>query len=130
MKATLDQTVAYAKERAQFGRPIGKFQAVRHMIADMKVRYELGRQLIYRVAWEIDQGRDPPMVDAAIGKVFVGEAAQDNSRTAIQLHGGNGFTTEYQVERSLRDSMVGTIGAGTSEVQRSIIARSLLDLGF
>jgi len=130
MKATLDQTVRYAKEREQFGRPIGKFQAVRHMIADMKMRYELSRQLIYRVAWELDQGREPPLVDAAVGKVFAAEAAQENARVAIQLHGGNGFTPEYQVERSLRDAMLGTIGAGTSEVQRSIIARSLLDLGY
>jgi len=65
-----------------------------------------------------------------VAKTFVSEASQKVSRDAIQIHGGNGFTTEYHVERSLRDAMLGTIGGGTSEVQRSIIARSILDLGF
>ena len=126
----LDQAVAYAKEREQFNRPIAKFQAVRHMIADLKVRYEVAHQLIYRVAWQLDQGDDPPLVDAAVAKVFVAEASQTNARDCIQIHGGNGYTPEYHVERGLRDAMLGSIGAGTSEVQRSIIARSILDLGF
>lgn len=130
MKRNLDASVQYAKEREQFGRPIAKFQAVRHMIADMKVRYELSRLLVYRVAWALDEGEDPPLVDAAVAKVYMSEAAQTSARDAIQIHGGNGFTREYHVERSLRDSMLSTIGAGTSEVQRSIIARSMLDLGF
>jgi butyryl-CoA dehydrogenase len=130
MRAGIAQTAKYAKEREQFGRPIAKFQAVRHMIADLKVRYEVARQLIYRVAWQLDQGDDPPLVDAAVAKVYVAEAAQVNARDCIQLHGGNGYTPEYHVERGLRDSILGTIGAGTSEVQRSIIARSILDLGF
>ncbi len=68
-------------------------------------------------------------MDAAIAKLFASEAAQVNARDAVQMHGGNGFTTEYHVERGVRDSLLGTIGAGTSEIQRSIIARSLLDLG-
>ena len=129
MKGTIDRTARYVQERHQFGRPIGKFQAVRHMLADMRIRWELSRNLIYRVAWQLDQGDDPPLVDAAIAKVFTSEAAQVNARDAIQLHGGNGFTLEYHVERGLRDSLVGTIGAGTSEIQRGIIARSLLNLG-
>lgn len=130
MKANLDATVRYAEEREQFNRPIGKFQAVRHMIADMRVRYEISRLLVYRVAYHLDSGDEPPLVDAAIAKIFAGEAAQVSARDAIQLHGGNGYTPEYHVERSLRDAMLGTIGAGTSEVQRSIIARSILNLGF
>lgn len=130
MKAGLDASVRYAKERTQFGRPIGKFQAVRHTIADMKMRYELSRQLVYRVAWQLDQDGDPPLVDAAVAKVWTTESGQRNARDAIQLHGGNGFTPEYHVERGLRDSILGTIGGGTSEIQRSIIARSMLDLGF
>jgi alkylation response protein AidB-like acyl-CoA dehydrogenase len=130
MRGGIAQTAQYAKEREQFNRPIAKFQAVRHMIADLKVRYEVARQLIYRVAWQLDQGDDPPLVDAAVAKVFVSEVSQVNARDCIQLHGGNGYTPEYHVERGLRDAMLGTIGAGTSEVQRSIIARSILDLGF
>lgn len=130
MKRAIRETADYAKEREQFGRPIAKFQAVRQMLADMKVRYELSRNLVYRVAWALDQDGEPPLVDAAVAKVFMTEAAQVNARDAIQLHGGNGFTREYHVERGLRDSILSTIGGGTSEIQRSIIARSMLDLGF
>lgn len=130
MKRALQETARYTKEREQFGRPIGRFQAVRQTLADMKVRYELSRLLVYRVAWALDQDGEPPLVDAAVAKVFMTEAAQVNARDAIQLHGGNGFTREYHVERGLRDSILSTIGGGTSEIQRSIIARSMLDLGF
>ena len=120
----------YAKESVQFGKPIAKFPAVRAMIADMKIRYEIGRNLIHRVAWHLDNTGEPPLVDAAIAKVFVSESSQKTARDAVQIHGGNGFTVEYQVERAVRDSMLGTIGGGTSEIQRSIIARSVMDLGF
>ena len=130
MRKTIDRTIRYAKEREQFGRPIARFQAVRHMIADMYIRWELSHSLIYRVAWQLDADGDPPLLDAAIAKLMVSEACQINARTAIQLHGGNGYTPEYHVERSLRDSMLATIGAGTSEIQRSIVARTVLDLGF
>jgi alkylation response protein AidB-like acyl-CoA dehydrogenase len=130
MKDTVERTRRYTLEREQFGRPIAKFQAVRHMLADMRIRWELSRNLVYRVAWHLDQDGDPPLVDAAIAKVFTTEAAQKNAMTAIQLHGGNGFTQEYHVERGLRDSLLGTIGGGTSEIQRGIIARSILDLVF
>jgi alkylation response protein AidB-like acyl-CoA dehydrogenase len=130
MRANIDRCVQYARERKQFNKPIGKFQAVRQMIADMKIRYEIGRGLIHRVAWQLDNTGDPPLVDAAIAKVYVSEAAQKTARDAVQIHGGNGFTVEYQVERGVRDSLLGTIGGGTSEIQRSIIARGVLDLGF
>ncbi len=130
MKATIDTTARYLGERHQFGRPISKFQILRHTLADMRIRYEVSRNLVYCVAWQLDQGDDPPLVDAAIAKVMCTESAQINARDAIQLHGGNGFTKEYHVERGLRDSLLGTIGGGTSEIQRSIIARYLLDLGF
>ncbi len=131
MKRGIAETARYCQEREQFGRPIAKFQAVRHMLADMKVRYEVARNLVYRVAWHLDQeDGEPPLVDAAIAKVFMSEAAVLSARDAIQLHGGNGYTPEYHVERSLRDSILSTIGGGTSEIQRSIIARSVLELGF
>ena len=126
MKDTIDRTTHYAKVREQFRRPIGKFQAVRHLLADMRIRYEIARNLVYRVAWQLDQDGDPPLVDAAIAKVFTTESAQINARDAIQLFGGNGFTTEYEIERGLRDSLLGTIGGGTSEIQRGIIARGIL----
>jgi alkylation response protein AidB-like acyl-CoA dehydrogenase len=130
LKAGIDRCTRYMHERTQFGRPIGTFQALRHTLADMKVQYEVAKNLIYRVAWHLDRDGDPPLVDAAIAKVYLSEASQRLYRDAIQIHGGNGFTTEYHVERGLRDSMLSTIGGGTSEVQRSIIARSILDLGF
>jgi butyryl-CoA dehydrogenase len=129
-RANMERCVRYAKERVQFNKPIGKFQAVRQMIADMKIRYEVGRNLIHRVAWQLDNGGDPPLVDAAIAKVYVSEASQKTARDAIQIHGGNGYTVEFEVERGLRDSILATIGGGTSEIQRSIIARSVMDLGF
>lgn len=130
MQGVMNRCVRYAQEREQFGRPISAFQAIRAMLANMRIDYEIARNLIYRVAWHLDQGDDPPLVDAAIGKVFIGEASQRVMRDAIQLHGGVGYTPEYHVERGLRDSMLSTIGAGTSEVQRSIIARAILEIGF
>lgn len=131
-RANIDVVSRYANERVQFNRPIAKFQAVRHMIADMKIRYEIGRNLIHRVAWQLDSmndgGDDPPLVDAAVAKIQVSEAAQKTARDAIQILGGVGYTKEYHVERSLRDAILTTIGAGSSEIQRGIIARSVLNM--
>lgn len=130
MRAGIDRTARYIEERKQFGKPIGSFQAVRHILADMRVKYEVSKLLIYRVACMLDASDDPPLVEAAVGKIFSSEAAQKLFRDAIQLHGGNGFTRDYHMERMLRDSLVATIGGGTSEIQRSIVARALLNLGF
>jgi len=130
MKRILDRCVQYSQEREQFKRPISKFQAIRAKIADIKMAYELSKQLIYQVAWHLDTTENPPLVEAAIAKLFVSEQMQKITREAIQIHGGNGFTPEYHVERAYRDCMLGTIGGGTSEIQRSIIARSILNLGF
>lgn len=131
-RANIDVVSRYANERVQFNRPIAKFQAVRHMIADMKIRYEIGRNLIHRVAWQLDSmndgGDDPPLVDAAVAKIQVSESAQKTARDAIQILGGVGYTKEYHVERSLRDAILTTIGAGSSEIQRGIIARSVLNM--
>ncbi len=131
-RANIDIVTRYANERVQFNRPIAKFQAVRHMIADMQIRYEIGRNLIHRVAWQLDSaadgGDDPPLVDAAVAKVQVSEAAQKTARDAIQILGGVGYTKEYHVERSLRDAILTTIGAGSSEIQRGIIARGVLNI--
>jgi butyryl-CoA dehydrogenase len=130
MRSHVEHCAAYAQERKQFGKPIAKFQAVRHMLADMRIRYEISRNLLHRVAWHLDVGQEPPLVDAAIAKTYVSEASQKVARDAVQILGGNGFTVEYHAERGVRDSMLGTIGGGTSEIQRSIIARALLDLGY
>lgn len=125
MEHELERCVEYARTRQQFGRPIGAFGAIRQKIADMKVALEVSRNLIHRAAWALDQGEDA-MLEASTAKLFVSEAQQRAMREAIQLHGGNGFTTDYEIERGLRDSMVATIGGGTSEIQRSIIARHVL----
>jgi alkylation response protein AidB-like acyl-CoA dehydrogenase len=133
-RANYEACAKYANERIQFGKPIAKFAAIRSMIADMKMRYEVGRGLVHRVAWQLDQNgdgtNDPPLVDAAVTKLQVSEASVKTARDAVQVLGGVGYTREYHVERSLRDALVMTIGGGTSEVQKSIVARDVLDLGF
>lgn len=122
----LEKTVNYAKERVQFGRPISSFQAIQHKLADMKVNLEVIRLLVYKSAWMKQQGLDD-MAFAAITKLAVSELGRQNTLHALQIHGGYGYMREYEVERAVRDSMLGTIGAGTSEIQRMIIARSLLE---
>jgi alkylation response protein AidB-like acyl-CoA dehydrogenase len=121
MERTLETCVRYAKERKQFGKPIGKFQAVSQKLADMKIRLETSRLILYKVAWVKKQGKKAHM-EAAIAKVYISEAAVKSNLDAVQIHGGYGFTTEFVVERELRDSIGGTIYSGTSEIQRQIIA--------
>ena len=121
MERTLETCVKYAKERKQFGKPIGKFQAISQKIADMKIRLETCRLILYKVAWIKKQGKKAHM-EAAIAKVYISEAAVKSNLDAIQIHGGYGFTTEFELERELRDSIGGTLYSGTSEIQRQIIA--------
>jgi len=120
----LDTSIAYARTRSQFGQMIGKFQAVAHKIADMKVQLEASRLLTYRAAWKLTRARDVAL-DAAITKLFVSESLVKAALDTVQLHGGNGFMSEYEVERTLRDAIGATIYSGTSEMQRNIIARWL-----
>lgn len=120
----LETTVAYARTRSQFGQPIGKFQAVAHRIADMKVQLEAARLLVYRSASRLGSARSVSL-DAAITKLFVSESLVKVALDAVQLHGGYGFMAEYEVERALRDALGATIYSGTSEMQRNIIARWL-----
>jgi alkylation response protein AidB-like acyl-CoA dehydrogenase len=130
MESALDKCTKYAKTRVQFKRPISDFQAIQHMLVDLKVFYEVGKNLVYRTAWMIDQGRElEAMQQAAIGKYFVSEAAIKTAYLAIQIHGGYGYIKEYPVERGFRDSRIATIGGGTSEIQKSIIARTLMSFG-
>ena len=108
----------------QFGQAIGKFQSISNKIADMYLRIEAARLLIYKVAWIKQQGKSA-MAEAAMAKVFTSEAWIQSSLDAIQIHGALGYMTESEIERDLRDSVAGTIYSGTSEIQRMIIARTL-----
>lgn len=122
MMQRLNETCAkYARERKQFGQPIGKYSAISNMIADMEVRLETGRLLLYKAAWLKSQGRHA-LREAAMAKLYVSEAAVQTCLDAIQIHGGYGYMTEYEMERDLRDSISGKIYSGTSEIQKVIIA--------
>ncbi len=124
MERQLETCVQYAKDRKQFGEPIGKFQAVSHKLADMKVRIELGELILHKVAWLKASGKRAHL-ESSIAKLFVSEAYVQSSLDAIQVHGGYGFMTEFEVERDLRDAIGGKLYSGTSEIQRNIIARLL-----
>jgi alkylation response protein AidB-like acyl-CoA dehydrogenase len=124
MERLLETSIEYARSRSQFGQPIGKYQGVGHKIADMKVRLEAARLLTYRTASRLGKARSISL-DASITKLFVSESLVETARDAVQVHGGNGFMVEYEVERAFRDAIGGTIYSGTSEMQRNIIARWL-----
>ena len=119
-----DLAYAYAKEREQFGKPIGTFQAVRFKLADMATEIEAGRALVYKAAWLKDQGRDFAR-EAAMAKLYTGELSARVAGSALQLHGGAGFMEESPISRLYRDQKVLEIGEGTNEVQRMVIARLL-----
>jgi alkylation response protein AidB-like acyl-CoA dehydrogenase len=122
MDRLVESSVRYARTRSQFGQPIGKFQGLSHRIVDAKVRLEAARLLVYRAAWQLGRSRSASL-DAAIAKLFVSEAFVETALDAVQVFGGYGFTTEYEIERAARDSVASTIYSGTSEMQRNIIAR-------
>ena len=126
-QAALDAAIPYARTRQQFGRPIGTFQGVAFMIADMATEIEAARQLVWRAAWLKDQGRDYALA-AAQAKLFASEVSSRATNAAIQVHGGYGYVEEYKVERYLRDAKLTEIGEGTSQIQRLVIARKILDL--
>ncbi len=122
--AAFDYALEYAKTRQQFGRPIGKFQAISHKLADMKVMLDVSRMLVYRYAWLLSKG-EATRSDAAVLKLYTGEAYKNVSDLGLQILGGYGYCMEYPMQRFFRDSRLATIGAGTSEIQRNIIARGL-----
>jgi len=124
MDRQLEQTIAYAQQRRQFGKAIGKNQAISHQIADMKLRLEAARLLLYRACWLFDQGKEA-VLDVSMSKLAISEAAIQSSLNAIQIHGAAGFAIETGIERMLRDAIPSTIFSGTSEIQRNIIAREL-----
>jgi alkylation response protein AidB-like acyl-CoA dehydrogenase len=124
MRHQLERCVAYARSRSQFGRPIGDFQAVSHRIAEMKLRLESSRLLVYRLAWLLEQGQ-AKAEDAALVKLHVGESYLSSSLDALQIHGGYGYMAELELEREVRDAVGTRIHSGTSEIQRSIVASGL-----
>jgi len=126
-QAALDAAVPYAQTREQFGRPIGSFQGVAFMIADMATEIEAARSLVWKAAWLKDQGRDFGLA-AAEAKLFASEVSSRATNAAIQVHGGYGYVTDYPVERYFRDAKLTEIGEGTSQIQRLVIARRILGL--
>jgi len=124
-QSALDEAVRYSKERQQFGKAISNFQAIQWMIADMATRIEAARFLVYHAAWLKDQHK-PFGKEAAMAKLYCSEAASFCANKAIQVHGGYGFIKEYKVERLLRDARITEIYEGTSEVQRMVIASTVL----
>jgi len=126
-QAALDASVTYARERKQFGRPIGSFQGVAFMIADMATEVEAARSLVWRAAWLKDQGQDYSTA-AAQAKLFASEVSQRVTNMGVQVHGGYGYVEEYKVERFLRDAKLTELGEGTSQIQRLVIGRRILGI--
>lgn len=124
-QAALEQATAYAQERQTFGKPIGEHQAIQWMLADAATEIHAARLMVYQAAWLKDHGI-PFTKQAAMAKLFATEMAEQVTRDAIQIHGGYGYSQEYPLERMYRDARLMTIGEGTSEVQRMVIAREVL----
>jgi alkylation response protein AidB-like acyl-CoA dehydrogenase len=124
MARQLDRCIAYAKERKQFGQAIGKFQAVSHRIAEMKVRLDVARLLLYQAGWLKREGKSAG-IESAITKLYVSECYVQSALDAMQIHGGAGYKVEAELEREVRDAIGSRIYSGTSEIQRNIIASRL-----
>ncbi|WP_165000448.1 acyl-CoA dehydrogenase [Anaerophilus nitritogenes] len=124
-QGAMDETIKYTKERQQFGKPLAKFQALQFEMADMETRIQAARHLVYNAAFRKSQGL-PYAKEAAMAKLFAAETAMYVTTKAVQLHGGYGYTREYPVERMMRDAKITEIYEGTSEVQKMVIAASIL----
>ncbi|MEO0141325.1 MAG: acyl-CoA dehydrogenase family protein, partial [candidate division WOR-3 bacterium] len=124
-RASIEEAIAHAKERVQFGKPIAEFEAIQWMIADMTVAYEAARLLTLRAAWLKDKGERYTR-EAAMAKLKASEAASFCATKCLQIHGGYGYTTDYPAERHLRDARITEIYEGTSEIMRMIIAGWML----
>ena len=124
-QAAYDKALAYAHERETFGKPIGQHQAVAFMLADMETEITGARLMLYRAAWLKDQGR-PYAKEAGKAKLFATDMSERVCRNAIQIHGGFGYSTEYEVERMYRDTRLMSIGEGTSEILRMVIGRHIM----
>ena len=125
-QGAFDAAQRYAAERKQFGRPIAAFQAIQWKLADLAVRIEAARLLTYRAAWQRDQRRDRTSTASSMAKLYASEAAVRAAEECVQIHGGYGFVKDYPAEKYFRDVKLCTIGEGTSEIQRLVIARQIL----
>jgi len=125
MQATLEDAIAYAKQREQFGRPIAHHQVIAHKLADMRINLEICRNAVYKAAW-MKQHRVPHQVEASVAKALVGRLSVENALEAIQIHGGYGYLRDFPAERALRDAKLTSIGGGTTEIQKMIISRAML----
>lgn len=123
-QAAFERALKYSKERKQFGKTLSEFQITQFKLADMAMKIELARNMVYKAAWLKDQGR-PFTKEAAMCKLYASEIAMEVADEAIQIHGGYGYMKEYEVERYMRDAKLLEIGEGTSEVQRMVIARQI-----
>ncbi|HEY4395264.1 MAG TPA: acyl-CoA dehydrogenase family protein, partial [Polyangia bacterium] len=124
-RAAMEAALRYAKERVQFGKPIADFQAIQYMLADMATELEAARLLVWRAALLQDQ-RQRTTRESSVAKYFAARAVMRACNAAVQIHGGYGYTREFDVERYLRDAKLAEIGEGTNEVQKMVIARELL----
>jgi alkylation response protein AidB-like acyl-CoA dehydrogenase len=124
-RAALEASLRYAKERVQFGKPIAEFQAIQHMLADMATELDAARLLVWRAAWLQDQ-KARTTLESSVAKYYAARAVMRACNAAIQIHGGYGYTREFDVERYLRDARLAEIGEGTNEVQKMVIAREIL----
>jgi len=125
-QGALDHAIDYAAARRQFGKPIGDFQGIRWMLADMHMKLESARLLVYRAASDLSDGY-PDKVNAALAKVTASEAAIAVTNAALQIHGANGYSCDYPIERMVRDARMFAIGGGTAEMQRNLIGEALLE---
>jgi len=124
MQRQLDRSISYAKERRQFGQPIGRFEAVSHRIADMKLRIETSRLLMYRLSW-LKRAGEPAPLESALVKLHLSESFLTTSLDTLQVHGGYGYMTESEIERDVRDAVASRIYSGTSDIQRNLVAAHL-----
>jgi butyryl-CoA dehydrogenase len=125
-QAAYEQAVKYARQREAFGQKIANFQAIQYMIADAAMEIDAARLLVYRAAWLKDQGKQFSK-EAAMAKLFASEVAERVAHNAIQIHGSYGYSAEFPVERIYRDQRLMTIGEGTSQIVRMVIARRALE---
>ena len=127
-RGSIDYAVKYAMERRQFGRPIGEFQGLQFLLADMRTKYEASRALMIQAAQKIDAGAKDRAIASSMAKFYVSEVAMEVTTNAVQVLGGYGVTREYPVERMMRDAKITQIFAGTSQIQQWVVARSMLGL--
>ena len=124
-QGALDEAIKYAKERKQFGKRIGDFQAIAFMIADMATKLEAAKQLVYKTAYLMDT-HQPASMEASMAKYYASEVCNEIASKALQIHGGYGFIKDYKIERMYRDCRVFTIYEGTSQIQQLVISGKLL----